>query len=646
MGILTTLDLILFAGFLLGIMILGIWTGRKEDTARDYYLAGKSARWWGVTGSIFGSNISANHMVGMMGVGFTLGFVESQFEITAVVGLLFMCYFFLPVYRKLNVYTLSEYMSRRYNEGSRMMYSTIMIVAIVVIQMVPAFYIGSRSINILLLEESEIQQAVFPAQAVGDIPTDAPLGSEIQPVQKGKIDIAFDRYVIMIMIMAAVTGIYTIIGGLKAVIFTDVAQSIAMILAAILVAWLTFRQIEIGGWSGMMAMDAAKDAASKMHLYLPSNHPERPWTGMLTGLMIMHLNYWGTNQFIVQRALAAGSGRDARIGIVTAGFLKLLIPFISIGTGVAAFYLFQARMPMAALDGDTAFPMLLREVVSPLGAGLAGLVAAGLVGAILSSIDSMLNSGATLITFDVYKRYINPRATDKQLIRLGRWVIAIFVIGSAFLTTIIMDPNTKEHFFTYVSGHQSRLVVGVVVAFTLGIFWKRATPWGGFAAIVGGIVFSYGLTNIYNNWLHAIEPLGHMFGRKLNFLHAAFASAILSSLLLVIVSLLTQPEEEKSKLTWAELGGHRSGALRDILLKIFVSIVVYAILGAVMVFTAITPVIAAVAGSAWTWTIFILHLRKNPRPGQPTDRGSIIKDDRFWAGLLAACAIFLMYYFA
>lgn len=638
MGILTPLDLALFGGSLLIIMLLGMWVGRKESTSEQFYLAGKSARWWGVTGSIFGSNISANHMVGMMGVGFTLGFVESQFEITAVVGLLVMCYGFLPVYRKLNVYTLSEYMSRRYNEGSRVVYSLIMITIIVVIQMVPAFYIGSRSINILMLEEAEIQQAIFPATNVDLVDADAML----QAGEKGKVDIAFDRYVFIILLMALVTGVYTIVGGLKAVIFTDVVQSVLMIIAAIAVAWLTFRQIEIGGWSGMMAKDAAS-GASKMHLYLPSDHPARPWTGMLTGLLILHLNYWGTNQFIVQRALAARSGRDARIGIVAAGFLKLSIPFISIGTGVAAFYLFQTRMPLASLDGDTAFPMLLREVVSPLGAGLAGLVAAGLVGAILSSIDSMLNSGATLITFDIYKRYINPKASDRQLVRLGRWCVAAFVTGSAILATIIMDPNTDEHFFTYVAGHQSRLVVGVVIAFSLGMFWKRATPAGGIAAIVSGIVFSYGLTGLYNASLHEIDALAAVFGERLNFLHAAFASGILSALVLVGVSLSTQPDDEKSKLTWAELGGHEVGALRRLLLKIGITVGVYAILGACMVSGAFSSTAAAFIAAAWTWSVFVHHARNNARSAGPEP---LLKDDRLWAGLLSACAIFMMYYYA
>ena len=147
-ALLSTLDYAIFFGSLILVMIIGLWAGRKEDTAEDFYLAGKGARWGGVAGSIFGSNVSANHIVGMMGVGFSLGFVESHFEITAIAGLLLMCYCFLPVYRKLNIYTLSDYLSRRYDDKSRVAYSVIMILIITMVMMMMSFYIGSRSVNI------------------------------------------------------------------------------------------------------------------------------------------------------------------------------------------------------------------------------------------------------------------------------------------------------------------------------------------------------------------------------------------------------------------------------------------------------------------------------------------------------------------
>ncbi len=618
---LTTLDFVVFFASLLGVMGLGLWAGRNESSSKDYFLAGRNVRWWGVAGSIFGSNISANHMVGMMGVGFTLGFAESHFEITAIAGLLLLCYCFLPVYRKLNIYTLSDYLSRRYDDKSRVAYSVIMVLIITMVMMLPAFYIGSRSVNFLMVDQGHINE-VLKASAGGEAQT---------------IEIDKTYYILGVLIMALVTGVYTIVGGLKAVIVTDVLQSVLMLVGALIVAWFTFNSVEIGGWDGMRALDAkGKDL---VHLYLPSDHPQRPWTGMLSGLMVLHFYYWGANQFIVQRALAAKTDKEARVGIITAGFVKLLIPFISIGTGIAAFYVFAERMPGVQVDGDTAFPLLLREVVAPAGiAGLVGLVAAGLIGAILSSVDSMMNSAATLITFDFYKRFVNPEATDKQLIRMGRVLIGVMVIGCALLTIIVFDPNTKQLFFTYVASHQSKLVGGVVVAFAVGMLWKGATAAGGFASIITGVVVSYAVVPVYEVTLGKTEFFSGMFGASLNFFHGVFVAAILATLANVIVSKITQADEQKSNLTFVGLGVFTRASLRALITKVVLSLLAYALLGFFMWREIASPLVAALIGAAWTWAMFISAALKNP-----TD--SLLKDDKLWGGLLAACAVFMLFYF-
>jgi SSS family solute:Na+ symporter len=618
---LTTLDFVVFFASLLGVMGLGLWAGRNESSSKDYFLAGRNVRWWGVAGSIFGSNISANHMVGMMGVGFTLGFAESHFEITAIAGLLLLCYCFLPVYRKLNIYTLSDYLSRRYDDKSRVAYSVIMVLIITMVMMLPAFYIGSRSVNFLMVDQGHINE-VLKASAGGEAQT---------------IEIDKTYYILGVLIMALVTGVYTIVGGLKAVIVTDVLQSVLMLVGALIVAWFTFNSVEIGGWDGMRALDAkGKDL---VHLYLPSDHPQRPWTGMLSGLMVLHFYYWGANQFIVQRALAAKTDKEARVGIITAGFVKLLIPFISIGTGIAAYYVFAERMPGVQVDGDTAFPLLLREVVAPAGiAGLVGLVAAGLIGAILSSVDSMMNSAATLITFDFYKRFVNPEATDKQLIRMGRVLIGVMVIGCALLTIIVFDPNTKQLFFTYVASHQSKLVGGVVVAFAVGMLWKGATAAGGFASIITGVVVSYAVVPVYEVTLGKTEFFSGMFGASLNFFHGVFVAAILATLANVIVSKITQADEQKSNLTFVGLGVFTRASLRALITKVVLSLLAYALLGFFMWREIASPLVAALIGAAWTWAMFISAALKNPT-------GSLLKDDKLWGGLLAACAVFMLFYF-
>ena len=618
---LTTLDFVVFFGSLLGVMALGLWAGRNESSSKDYFLAGRNVRWWGVAGSIFGSNISANHMVGMMGVGFTLGFAESHFEITAIAGLLLLCYCFLPVYRKLNIYTLSDYLSRRYDDKSRVAYSVIMVLIITMVMMLPAFYIGSRSVNFLLVDQAHINE-VLKASAGGVAQT---------------IEIDKTYYILGVLIMALVTGVYTIVGGLKAVIVTDVLQSVLMLAGALIVAWFTFNSVEIGGWDGMRALDAkGKDL---VHLYLPSDHPQRPWSGMLSGLMVLHFYYWGANQFIVQRALAAKTDKEARVGIITAGFVKLLIPFISIGTGIAAYYVFAERMPGVQVDGDTAFPLLLREVVAPAGiAGLVGLVAAGLIGAILSSVDSMMNSAATLITFDFYKRFVNPEATDKQLIRMGRVLIGVMVIGCALLTIVVFDPNTKQLFFTYVASHQSKLVGGVVVAFAVGMLWKGATAAGGFASIITGVVVSYAVVPVYGVTLGKTEFFSGMFGTNLNFFHGVFVAAIFATLANVIVSKMTQADEGKSSLTFVGLGVFTKASLRALITKVMLSLLVYALLGFFMWREIASPLVAALIGSTWTWSMFIDTALKGKA-------GNLLKDDKLWGGLLAACAVFMLFYF-
>ena len=692
-SLLSTTDLIIFFGSLLAVMGMGLWAGRKEDSSEDYFLAGKSTRWWGVAGSIFGSNVSANHIVGMMGVGFAVGFAQSHFEITAIAGLLMLCYFFLPVYRKLNVYTLSDYLSRRYDDRSRISYALIMVIIMVVIQMVPGFYIGSRSINILLQGDTgrkAVAEAIFsedgefsevkvlhggekygsaPEVLVNNEKADfleatvvngkvesvdviysppdslsAPLnisfgGGNLENSEISPGDVDPFNYKLGILIMALVTGTYVILGGLKAVIITDVIQSVLLLLAGLLVAFITFSQPEIGGWANLMARDLGAEGVERFHLYNASNHPALPWTGVLSGLMILHFYYWGTNQFIVQRALSAVSDKEAKMGIIAAGFFKLLIPFFSIGTGIAAFYLFKDRNLEVAQDA--VFIKLLTELIAPIGFGLVGLIAAGMIGAILSSLDSMMNSAATIMTFDLYKKYINPEANDRKLISIGRVWIITFIVLAGFITIYTMDPNSKDSFFLHVAKHQGNLIAGVVVAFFLGMCWKRATAAGGVAAIIAGVIFSYSIPVLYGNMAEGNQTLIDLFGEKLNFMHGAFLSAILSILVHILDSLKTQPDQEKGKLTWTGLQIFSPQELSVFVKTLLFCVAVYATLAILVVIGTISPTIAALIGSVWTFGCFYISAsRKSKQAGV-----AVYQEDRFWAGGLAGCAIFMLFYF-
>lgn len=611
--VLSTLDLVVFVASLALVMAVGLYAGRHEESAEDYFLAGRQVRWFGVAASIFGSNVSANHLVGFVGAGFAIGFAQSHFELGAIAGLMLLCYGFLPVYRRLRLYTLSEYLSQRYDERSRVVYAVIMLLVMVVVQMVGGFYIGARSLGLLL--------------------KDSPL------------ELSYTAGVIALAVIAAA---YTIQGGLKAVIWTDVIQSCLLLAAGVLVALLTFAQPEVDGWSGLMAQDTAKTGTfDKMRLYRPSDDPDLPWTGVLTGLMALHFFYWGTNQFIVQRTLGARSDAEARRGIVAAGVLKLLIPFFSIAAGVAAYYLLAQRFPGRSIDQDIVFPELTKLLVAPLGSGLVGLVAAGLIGAILSSIDSMMNSSATIVTIDIYQRYINPAADERTLIRVGRVSIVLFVILAAALAIFTQDPESDENFFLNIVDQQSHLVPGLLVAFFLGMFWSRATATAAFAAIALGPIFSVAFQWVYNHQLSHAATVARWFGPKLNTFHRVAAVVLFCAGVLVLVSFFTRRDPRKEKLTWAELVGSGTASNRRLLMKIALSLVFFVILALLMVKAAITPTSAAFIAAAWTFGAFFFAARGllDSEPTERRGRWALFVDDRLWAGVLCALAMFMMYYF-
>ncbi len=501
-----------FAIFLISVIVVmavGLWTGRKEESTEDFFLAGKSVPWWGVAGSIFGTNVSAEHLVGMLGIGYSIGFAQSHFEYGAIAGLLILAFVFLPLYRKMGLYTLSEYLTKRYDERCGFLYSAFTIVTIVIVRMALGFYIGSRALSYLLR------------------------GTDFEI-----------SYAAGILVFAAVTGAYTILGGLKAVIWTDVIQSVMLLAAGIVVAALVFAQPEVGGLSGLLAADAALPAAEqKFHLYLPTDHPQLPWTGVFSGLLIIHIFYWATNQFIAQRALAARSDFDAKLGIVAAGYLKLLVPFVSVAAGIAAGRLFQARLETGEIGAlplpDDAFPLLVKLVV-PAGYGLAGIITAGLIGAILSSIDSMMNSGATLFTFDFYKRYGNPAASEKRLVLVGRLTILVFVAVAAAIAAGIYTEDAADNFFLKVPSQIGHVVPGVAAAFLAGVLWRGAGASGAFWAMLLSPLFSFAIQWGYGAWVAAGYPLAQAasaaLGAELNFLHRTAFTAVFALALLLALS--------------------------------------------------------------------------------------------------------------
>ncbi len=389
----------------------------------------------------------------------------------------------------------------------------------------------------------------------------------------------------------------------------------------------------------MVAMDKASDGMQRLHLYNSIDHPKLPWTGVLSGLMVLHFYYWGANQFIVQRALSARTGQEARIGIIVAGFFKLLIPFFSVGTGIAAWYMYAARG--VEVPQDAVFITLLKDLITPIGFGLVGLVAAGMIGAILSSLDSMMNSAATIFTFDIYKRFVNPNASEKQLVKVGRIAIVVFIVFATLSTLFIMTPNSDDNFFLYVAKYQMFLVVGVVIAFFIGMLWPRATAAGGLASIISGAVFCFMIPEIYTKVFAENEAVTGLFGAKLNFFHSAFIAAILSLVVMVVVSLMTRHDAEKAKLTWAGLEVFDAATQKKFFQVTGISIAVFATLAVLMVKAVLLPRLCGLVAAAWIFIVFFNMASKAAKKNGT----SLVREDRLWAGLLAGCATFMMYFF-
>ena len=369
-----------------------------------------------------------------------------------------------------------------------------------------------------------------------------------------------------------------------------------------------------------------------MRLYLPTDHPNLPWTGIFTGLMLQHAFNFSTNQFIVQRALAASSDEDARKGLIASGFLKLTIPFFSIATGIAAYYLFQSRFGQMDFNSDNTFLKLV-ETVIPSGVGLHGMILAGLTAATFSSVDSMMNAATTLLSVDVYQKYVHPEAREKQLLRFSRLAIVGMVVLSIAAALYTYTPDRSNNFFLRVSAQLSYFTPGIMAAFFYGAISPRASARGAVLAMVLVPVFGVSLEWAYKHWLHLLPGVEGWLGPKLNFMHRIACSFLFG--MAVIAVFRSSPEAAK------ESGYHRldlhlsaqrlfrrvGGFL--LLQLVFVAVVYWTPLSA----RQVAP-LAALAILA-----FLPGLLKGG------DK-RFWQDDRFYAGLLVAASVWMYFFFA
>jgi SSS family solute:Na+ symporter len=510
MSLLVGLDWAVIAAYFVLVFGVAVWATRREradkGSSADYFLAGRDAGWFLIGGSLFASNIGSEHLVGLAGTGAAGGVAVAQFEILASLILLVLGWVFVPFYLSSGVFTMPEFLERRYSEGARWYLAVISIVGYVLTKI---------SVTI----------------AAGGIVFESIMG----------IDFWTGALVVVIL-----TGIYTIFGGLRAVLYTDLLQMFVLVGGSVAVTFLGLSAL--GGWG---AMEESVGPAF-MSVWKPMSDPDFPWTGILLGAPILGVWYWCTDQFIVQRVLAARDEEQARKGTIFAGYLKLLPLFIFVIPGVIAYALSQ-KGQLALDTPDQALPTLI-AVLLPV--GLRGLVVAGLLAALMSSLSSVFNSTSTLVTWDVYKK-LRPEASERRLVLVGQATTAVLVVFG--LLWIPLMKLVSAQLYQYLQSVQAYISPPIAAVFILGIGWRRVNAQGAMAALVTGFVLGMGRLVAELNKGH-LEGLLFRYA-DINFLHFAVLLFAVCTAVLVAVSLVTPPpsEEQVAGLTFATLRQDRAG---------------------------------------------------------------------------------------
>ena len=434
---LTALDITVFVAFFAVVVGVSMYKSRRERTSEDFFLAGRSLLWPFIGLSLIAANISTEHFVGMAGQGAGVaGLAVAGYEGTAAITLVFVAIFFLPKFLQSGIFTIPEYLEYRYNPAAR----AIMAFCTMVI------YIGV-TISAVLYSGGLTLQTIF-----GDL-------NNPQHLLYG------------IIVIGCIAGLYTIWGGLKAVAWADLFQGSALIIGGGITMVLGFRAIGVGNFF--------EANADRLHMILPSDHSVLPWTALVVGLWIPNFYYWGLNQYITQRTLAAKSLRQGQLGIIFAAALKLIIPFIIIFPGMMALQLYGDQMTGES-GTDAAYPLLIKNLVGP---GVRAFILAAISGAVISSLASMLNSASTIFTMDLVKRHWKKDANDKTLIWTGRIATAVFVVIGMFIAPLLGDPRFMG-IFTYIQEFQGYISPGILAVFVFGMIFKKAPPMAGVVGLI------------------------------------------------------------------------------------------------------------------------------------------------------------------
>lgn len=440
------IDFIVFFGYCFIVLGLGLLVAKRKKTgdSEGYFLAGKSLPWWAVGTSLIAANISAEQMIGMSGSGYVIGLAIASYEWMAALTLILVAKFLLPIFHKRQIYTMPQFLENRFDERVRASLAVFWILVYIFVNLTSVLYLGALSMETIL-----------------------------------GLDLVYG-----IIGLAVFAAIYTIYGGLNAVAFTDVIQVFFLVVGGLLATFLALNAFSDGHGAVAGMIDLYNQVPEKFEMILDRSNPhyqELPGlTVLLGGLWVANISYWGFNQYIIQRALAAKSLAEAQRGVMFAGYLKLLMPLIVVIPGIVAF-----GYGVDLLRPDEAYPWLLNEFVTT---GFRGLVFAALIAAIASSLASMTNSTATIFTLDLYKIHFNRDASEKNMVLTGRVVSFIALLLAVMVAPMLADFGQAFQFIQEFTGFVSP---GVVAIFLLGIFWKKATSNGALWAAILTIPLSF-----------------------------------------------------------------------------------------------------------------------------------------------------------
>lgn len=480
-----TIDFVIVGIYMVLLVSLGLFLSRnkkgEDKTANDYFLAGNKLTWWAVGASLIAANISAEQFIGMSGSGFKIGICVAAYEIMAAVTLIIVAKFLLPVMLKRRIYTIPQFLRERYSDGVGMAFSIFWLFLYVFVNLTSVAWLGSIAIEqILGLEGFRME---------------------------------------IILVLFFVAGIYSIYGGLASVAWTDVLQVVFLIGGGLITAYFALEAVSgegKGAFDGLAIIyEKMKSIPNDTHFNLivdksKSADAFRDLPGIAAivgGVWLTNLGYWGFNQYIIQKGLAAKSIGEAQKGLIFAGFLKILIPFIVVIPGVTAYVMYNFPQDIPGIQqgyfdmsgainvSDDAYPWLIRNFAP---VGIKGLSFAALAAAVISSLASMLNSTSTIFTMDIYKQHIRKNATDRQLVRVGRLTALLALV----IAIIAVEPllGGLDQAFQYIQEYSGFIYPGIIVVFGLGLLWKRASSkaaiWTSILTIPMGLLFKIGLPDM------------------------------------------------------------------------------------------------------------------------------------------------------